>query len=126
MVVLCCGSRNWSDFLKTRKVIASLLSAINHRFTVLHGGAAGADSLSGMAAHLLGLEIEIMRPDWSKHGRRAGMLRNTTMLERKPDYVIAFWDGVSRGTLDTIQKAVNVYRIPMIIVRSENAKKSTK
>lgn len=117
MLVLCCGSRNWTEWFKIKKMLYRLSLSLG-RFTVLHGGAQGADSNCGQMARILGLDVEVMRPDWLKYGKRAGMLRNTAMLERRPDYVIAFWDGVSRGTLDTIQKAVNVYRIPTMIVRS--------
>lgn len=117
MTILCCGSRNWSDWAIIKSTLYRMMLAVGF-FRVLHGGARGADSDSGAAARILGLEVDVVRPDWAKYGKRAGMLRNTAMLEREPDYVIAFWDGVSRGTLDTIQKAVNVYRIPTIIVRS--------
>lgn len=117
MKILCCGSRNWTEWFIIKKTLSRLLASLNRRFIVLHGGAKGADSLSGMMAGMLGLQVEITPADWLTYGRRAGMIRNTQMLERKPDYVIAFWNGQSRGTLDTIQKAVNVYRIPTIIVR---------
>lgn len=117
MTVLCCGSRSWTEWFRIKKTLYRLALPLG-KFTVLHGGAGGADYWSGKMARLLGLPVEVMRPNWAKYGKRAGMLRNTQMLERKPNYVIAFWDGVSRGTLDTIQKAVNVYRIPTIIVRS--------
>lgn len=117
MTVLCCGSRNWPEWFQVKKTLYRLSLALG-RFTVLHGGARGADSHCGAMARILGLEVEVMRPDWLKYGKRAGMLRNTSMLERQPDYVVAFWDGSSRGSLDTIQKAVNIYRIPTIIVRS--------
>jgi hypothetical protein len=37
-------------------------------------------------------------------GRTAGFTSNTTIV-RDSDVVIAFWDGKSTGTLDTIEKA---------------------
>jgi hypothetical protein len=42
--------------------------------------------------------------DWDKHGKAAGFLRNTTIIENA-DWVVAFWDGTSRGTSDSIKKA---------------------
>lgn len=46
-------------------------------------------------------------PDWSRHGNRAGFVRNEQMLVvGKPDLVLAFWDGKSHGTLDMIRRAV--------------------
>lgn len=116
MLVLCCGSRNWDKWTTMNRTLY-LLRHIAGFYKVLHGGARGADQMTGVIADYYGWEVEVMRPDWSKHGRGAGMLRNTRMLERQPDYVIAFWDGISKGTLDMIQKAVNVYRIPTMVVR---------
>lgn len=116
LTVLCCGSRNWHPRPPIQEALMRIKTALGQRFKVLHGGAVGADTIAGVSADALGLDVEVMRPDWSI-GKHAGLIRNTQMLERKPDYVIAFWNGQSRGTLDTIQKAVNVYRIPTIIVR---------
>lgn len=116
MLVLCCGSRNWCEWFIIKKTLFNLGVLIGP-FTVLHGGACGVDTWSGWAARGLGLNVEVIEADWRKHGKRAGFIRNSEMLARRPDYVIAFWDGLSRGTLDTISKAVNEYRIPTIIVR---------
>lgn len=71
----------------------------------MHGGAPGADQLAARAARKLGLEVEEYRADWGKYGRRAGMLRNLEMLNRNPDFVLAFWDGQSKGTAHTIREA---------------------
>lgn len=116
-LVLCCGSRGWHWRPPVQYALSLLRETLGH-FTVLHGGARGADTVAGTSADALGLDVEVIRPDWNRYGSTAGFIRNVTMLERRPDYVIAFWDGCSRGTLHTIQKAVNVYRIPTIIVRS--------
>ena len=40
-----------------------------------------------------------------KYGRAAGPIRNTAMLDMKPDELIAFWDGRSRGTKNMIDQA---------------------
>jgi hypothetical protein len=45
----------------------------------------------------------IIKPDWSI-GKRAGYLRNTDIITQS-DMVIALWNGRSRGTLDSINKA---------------------
>lgn len=42
--------------------------------------------------------------DWDKHGKAAGFLRNSTMVD-VCDIVVAVWDGTSKGTQDTIRKA---------------------
>lgn len=54
------------------------------------------------------IPVKIFPADWNKHGRKAGPICNRQMLQYilggKP-LVIAFWDGVSRGTKNMIQQA---------------------
>lgn len=54
----------------------------------------------------LGFEVAACPADWKKHGKAAGPIRNQSMLtEHKPDLVIAFPLGESKGTRDMIRKA---------------------
>lgn len=116
-LVLFCGSRTWVDQLCADEVMQRLFILFKGRFHVLQGGAFGADNRAWFAAKKLNVAVDTLRADWSKYGKRAGYFRNIQMLERKPQYVIALWDGVSRGTLHTIERAVNLYRIPTLIIR---------
>lgn len=115
--VLFCGSRTWPSYPAVRDTMAHLRALIGD-FTVLEGGASGADTFARIAAKILGLDWEEVKADWAKYFKRAGRIRNTEMLELAPEYVVAFWDGKSTGTLDTITKAVNDYRIPTVIRRT--------
>lgn len=49
----------------------------------------------------------IFKPDWKKFGKKAGLLRNTIIIDNS-DTVFAFWDGKSSGTKDAITKAEKV------------------
>lgn len=103
MVVLVCGSRNWSNF----EAILSHLAALSPS-KVIHGGCTGADELSDKAARQLGFEVQVFKADWKRFGRAAGPLRNKRMLdEGKPDLVLAFHSDLenSRGTLDMVRRA---------------------
>jgi predicted Rossmann fold nucleotide-binding protein DprA/Smf involved in DNA uptake len=71
---------------------------------VVSGGARGVDSWAEDAAIERGLEIVVFRADWDRYGNRAGPLRNAEIVAHS-DRVIAFWDGKSRGTLNTILMA---------------------
>lgn len=95
MKVLICGSRNWDDEL----AIATCLSSLPKDTVIIHGGAKGADKLAGHFAKQLGMQVEEYPADWNKYGLSAGPIRNRQMLkEGKPDRVIAFQVGKSRGT----------------------------
>lgn len=101
MRVLVCGSRSWSDWASVGDYIAALPAGS----VVVHGGAAGADTIADHYARGHGLDVEVYLADWQLHGRRAGVVRNLAMLDTNPDRVAAFWDGRSRGTKHTIDEA---------------------
>ena len=61
------------------------------------GGAKGPDTWGEEVADYLGIEKRIYKPDWAKYGRSAGFKRNGDIVH-DADYVLVFWDGVSRGT----------------------------
>jgi hypothetical protein len=71
---------------------------------IISGGARGADSLAkkyAMGSTYMYIEFPA---DWDKHGKTAGFIRNQQIVD-ECDMVLAFWDGVSRGTQDTIRRA---------------------
>lgn len=87
---------------------------------VVSGGARGGDAAGEAFADDMGLPLDVYEPDWddtsgpnavvrqrddgSTYNARAGFERNSTLVD-EADVVLAFWDGQSRGTQDTIGKA---------------------
>jgi hypothetical protein len=66
----------------------------------------------------------IPRPaKWRQFGVRAGFVRNQEMLNEKPEAVLAFWDGESRGTKDMIERADRA-SIPIRLYSSQPARRS--
>lgn len=72
--------------------------------TVVSGGAPGVDTVAVLAALECGLDTVVLRPDWKRFGNSAGFRRNKDIVKQS-DFVIAFWDGTSKGTLHTINLA---------------------
>ena len=66
----------------------------------------GADLLAVYWARAHNVRCLIVEPDWDKYGRAAGPRRNSEMLKKSPDMVIAFPGG--DGTADTVRKAINL------------------
>ncbi|MCJ7697784.1 MAG: DUF2493 domain-containing protein [Thermoplasmata archaeon] len=64
---------------------------------VVSGGAAGADKIGEVWATMNHKPIKQFLPDWNKHGRSAGIIRNRKMGDYA-DALIAIWDGESGGT----------------------------
>ena len=71
--------------------------------SIVTGGAAGPDSWAEVWAVEHGIPVDVIRPDWAQHGKAAGFIRNAEIV-RRADVVIAFWDGESHGTADTLRK----------------------
>lgn len=114
---IVCGSRSLDDYMFYMFAWQAL---DEYRETgpldvVVSGGAAGPDRTAIEWANSRGVPCEIHYAEWSKYGKRAGMVRNKKMLETA-DAVIAFWDGESRGTKNMIEIA-NAKGIPVKVIR---------
>lgn len=81
---------------------------------IISGGAKGADSLAKRYAEGTGVDYIEFPADWKKHGKKAGMIRNQQIVNAC-DMVLAFWDGTSAGTKNTIELAKR-QRKPTFIV----------
>jgi orotate phosphoribosyltransferase len=101
MLVLVCGSREWSDHQR----ICDRLRALPRGAKIIHGGARGADTTAALYARALGIEETCYPARWRGQGKRAGLIRNIEMLDQEPDLVLAFWDGASTGTAHAISEA---------------------
>lgn len=98
------GSRTFNNYGYAKRSILDIIQKNKLSVTkIISGGADGADKIAEMFADQFNIPIDVILPDWSI-GQRAGLIRNTEIIQ-KSDYVIAFWDGVSRGTLDSINKS---------------------
>jgi hypothetical protein len=80
MKIIVTGGRGYADkeFLFT--VLDRLHNDLDFTF-VIHGAAAGADSLAGQWARERGVQEVVCPANWHKHSRRAGYLRNTAMAD---------------------------------------------
>lgn len=96
------GSRDFTDYDKLSNVLDAHIDPIHD--SLISGGARGADSLAQKYAYDNNISIMIIPADWDKYGKAAGPIRNAEIVE-KATFVIAFWDGWSRGTNSTINLA---------------------
>ncbi len=64
---------------------------------IVSGGAKGIDTCARNYALAHGLALTEFLPEYEKYGRGAPLRRNITIIEYA-DFVLAFWDGKSRGT----------------------------
>ena len=105
MKVIVAGSRDFIDYNKLRESCNHFLSKNkDNKIEIVSGTAQGADTLGEQYAAEKGYEIKQFPADWDKYGKGAGFMRNVLMAKYS-DYLIAFWDGKSRGTKHMINTA---------------------
>lgn len=112
------GGRDFTNYELLRSTVSEWIKSNVQQFqeiSIVSGGAKGADSLAEQFADEFGYRKIIFYPDWNTYGKRAGMIRNGYIIESS-DIVFAFWDGKSRGTANSIQRAKQT-DTELIIVR---------
>lgn len=118
MKLAIVGSRTFDDFSLLLDILHShFFDGCSRMFLIdkiMSGGAPGADSLGERFADDYEIGKQIFKPDWNKYGKAAGFIRNQTIVDNC-DMVLAFWDGESRGTADTIAKAKKAKKPTFIV-----------
>lgn len=109
LVLLVCGGRNYEDEAVFDYIMDGFLTALQMeapgmQLIVVHGGAPGADRLADQWAKYHSIPVIAYHAEWEKHGRAAGMIRNSEMLKKwRPHLVVSFPGG--RGTAHMVSIA---------------------
>lgn len=98
--VAIVGSRKFPH----EKMVRHYVQRLPTDTVVISGGARGPDRWAVDEALKRGLKTVVLQPDWETHGKAAGPIRNAAIVENC-DWLVAFWDGHSRGTLNTLRRA---------------------
>ena len=68
---------------------------------IVSGGAKGIDSDAEAYSMVNNLKMTVFLPDYNRYKRGAPIIRNKQIVDYS-DEVIAFWDGISKGTKSVI------------------------
>ena len=82
--------------------ITELGGVIPECSTIISGGAKGVDQAAERYAQENNIQMEIHLPEYQRYGRGATHVRNKLIVD-SADFVIAFWDGKSKGTKSVIE-----------------------
>ncbi|MCQ2478470.1 MAG: DUF2493 domain-containing protein [Clostridia bacterium] len=88
---------------------------------IVSGGAKGIDKCAEQYANKNKIPIKVFLPEYNKYGRSAPLKRNIQIIDYA-DTVLAFWDGVSRGTKFVIDKCKERGKIIKIYTCSATTK----
>jgi len=94
------GSRDYQYW----ELVLEFMDRLPTDTILVSGGARGVDTLAEVRANENGLQKLIYRANWQKQGRAAGFVRNEYIIENS-EWVVAFWDGRSKGTEYSIRLA---------------------
>ena len=105
--VIVAGGRDFENYelLKER---LDIILADYESIEIVSGHARGADLLGEKYANEKKLPCRVFPAEWKKYPIKAGFIRNSQMLDyagEETPLTVAFWDGESHGTKDTIKKA---------------------
>ena len=108
MRLIIAGSRSFNNY----ELLAATLDELTvdvpkEKLVVLSGHARGADQLGERWSRERYVWCEFFHPDWQKHGKAAGHVRNAAMVAScdPGDAAVFFWDGQSPGTKGCIELA---------------------
>ena len=106
MKIVVGGCRNFHDQEVVFRCLSDFLKEYPEEgeFIFLSGHCAGVDQLAEQFAVQNNHPCILFPAEWSKYGRAAGPIRNQKMVD-EANYVLAFWDGSSRGTASLIRYA---------------------
>ena len=102
MKLAIIGSRTFTDYTALDLAIKQFFCDATTdgyipRFTeIVSGGAVGADSLGAQWGCEWGIKVVEHLPEWEKYGKRAGFIRNKTIIDNAT-HILAFWIGIVTG-----------------------------
>ena len=110
MRLIIAGGRDFNDYPQLSKEAKLILKGSKRKdIEIISGTARGADLIGEMFAEAYQLHLTRMPADWNQYGKSAGYRRNAEMAtyanKEGNGYLLAFWDGKSRGTMHMIDLA---------------------
>ncbi len=101
--VIVAGGRKFSNYELLESKLDKILSNKTN-VEIVSGKANGADSLGEKYAKKRGFKVKEFPANWDDYGNSAGPRRNIEMADYA-DGLVAFWDGMSKGTAHMIKVA---------------------
>lgn len=96
--ILVCGSRDYKDYASFSKTMVRYYTLYGID-CIITGMAKGPDTWAYDFAQEFNIPYECYYAQWRQYGKKAGYVRNMEMLIKgRPNLVLAFYDGVSKGT----------------------------
>ena len=110
------GSRNFCDYSFFAEKLEQIISNLEGEIEFVSGGCkSGGDALISRWCKENNYKLTEFLPDWEAHKKAAGIIRNRLIVD-ECTHLIAYWDGVSKGTKSSIDMC-NKQNKPLIIIK---------
>ena len=100
MKIAIVGSPDYSDLWQ----VVAYVQRLPRGTMVISGAAKGVETVVAKVARLCGLEFIEYLPNWDKYGSAAGKYQSEQIVDHC-DQLVAFWDGTSKDTQESIDQA---------------------
>lgn len=98
MKLIVAGSREFENYAVVERAIDQFIENYGPITEIVSGTARGADQLGERYAKKHNIALRQFPANWDLYGKSAGYRRNEEMANYG-NALLAFWDGLSRGTM---------------------------
>ena len=103
MRVAIVGSRHFSDPAHVVDYVKSLPA----RASIITGSASGVDAAATKAAREKGIPVQVIPASFEELADPSKSAARNQRLVDACDVLVAFWDGSSKGTRNTVERALD-------------------
>jgi len=103
MRVAIVGSRHFSD----PERVTEYVNGLPPRASIITGSASGVDAAATKAARTRGLAVQVMPASLDEVADASKSAARNQRLVDACDVLVAFWDGASKGTRATVERALD-------------------
>jgi predicted Rossmann fold nucleotide-binding protein DprA/Smf involved in DNA uptake len=101
--VAIVGSRHFAEPARVTEYVNSLPS----KASILTGSASGVDAAATKAARARGMSVQVMPASFEELSDASKAAARNQRLIDACDVLVAFWDGSSKGTRATVDRALD-------------------
>ena len=97
------GSRHFSEPDR----VGDYVNALPHGASIITGSSSGVDAAATKAARAKGIPVQVIPASFDELADAAKSAARNQRLIDACDVLVAFWDGTSKGTRNTVERALD-------------------
>jgi predicted Rossmann fold nucleotide-binding protein DprA/Smf involved in DNA uptake len=101
--VAIVGSRRFSEPGR----VTDYVNALPQKASIITGSASGVDAAATKAARAKGIPVQVLPASFEEVADAAKSTARNQRLIDACDVLVAFWDGASKGTRATVERALD-------------------